>query len=232
VSSTSEPEVAVAVENRIAGTPTQLDALRRRLEWLAGRVRGPRLVRSEPGAVPALVVEVLPGERATAVVHRVDATRAIASFAGALAAVHALDASACPFVVDVASMVDGIAQRAESGELTVDDPTYAHVAPARLAGLLVDRMDRFALPSRPVVCNGHPTLGNCVIDGAVAGFERVDGLGVADVCLDLAIAARSVAREFAPSFVGPFFEAYDEASDTGAIDLARLDWFQLLDALH
>jgi aminoglycoside 3'-phosphotransferase II len=232
VSSASEPEVRSPVEDRIAGTPAQLEGVRRRLDWLAGRIPAPRLVRSENGAEPALVVEVLAGERATAVVHRVDATRTIASFAGALATVHALDASACPFEVDVASMVDDIVQRAASGELTVDDPTYAHVAPSRLAGVLADGTDRFAVPSRPVVCNGHPTLGSCVIDGAVVGFERVDGLGVADVCLDLAIAARSVAREFAPSFVGPFFEAYDEVGDTGAIDLGRLDWFQLLDALR
>jgi aminoglycoside 3'-phosphotransferase-2 len=206
--------------------------LRRRLEWLAGRVPAPRLLRSDAGPEAALFVEALPGEHATAVAHRLDATRAVASFARALAAVHALDATACPFEIDVESLVDQIVHRASTGDLSIDDPAYAHVAPSRLAELLADGAERFAAPSRPVVCNGHPTLGTCVIDGPSAGFERVDGLGVADVCFDLAIAARSVAREFAPSFVGPFFEAYDDASDAGTIDLARLDWFQLLDALR
>jgi aminoglycoside 3'-phosphotransferase-2 len=228
----SEPPVRTTTEARVVDTPAALDALRHRLDWLAGRVPAPRVLRSEAEPEPALVVEAIPGERATSVAHRLDATRAIASFAAALAAVHALDPAECPFEIDVAALVDDIVQRARSGELTVEDPAYAHVAPTRLAGLLADGMDRFAAPSRPVVCNGHPTLGTCVIDGAVAGFERIDGLGVADVCLDLAIAARSVASEFAPSFVGPFFEAYDESGDIGAIDLARLDWFQLLDALR
>jgi aminoglycoside 3'-phosphotransferase-2 len=220
------------VEKRIVDTPAALEDVRRRLDWLAGRVHAPRLLRSEPGAEPALIIEALPGEPATSVAHRLDATRAVGSFASALAALHDLDPATCPFDVDVASLVEGIVQRARSGELIVDDPAYAHVAPSRLAELLANGMDRFAAPSRPVVCNGHPTLGTCVIDGEVAGFERVDGLGTADVCFDLAIAARSVAREFAPSFVGPFFEAYDAATDTGGIDLARLDWFQLLDALR
>ena len=60
-----------------------------------------------PGPDAVLVVERLAGEPATVVQHRVDATRSIASFAGALVAVHALDAAACPFEIDVASMVDG-----------------------------------------------------------------------------------------------------------------------------
>jgi aminoglycoside phosphotransferase len=237
VSAASEPPVSASVDDQVVeewilDTPPRLDAVQRRLGWLAGRVPAPRLIRSEHGPPPTIVVEALRGERATAVEHRLDASRAITSFAGALAAVHALDASTCPFEVDVAAMVDGIVHRAATDDLAVDDPAYAHVAPERLADLLADGVDRFAIPSRPVVCNGHPTLGDCVIDGATAGFERVDGLGVADVCFDLAIAARSVARDFDPSFVGPFFEAYGDASDTWPIDLARLDWFQLLDALR
>ena len=149
VSPPSEPEVRTPVEERITGTPDRLHSIRQRLEWLDGRVPAPHLVRSETGVDAVLVVERLAGEPATAVQHRVDATRSIASFANTLAAVHALDAATCPFQIDVASMVEGVVRRAAAGELTVDDATYAHVTPARLADLLAAGAGQFAAPAGP-----------------------------------------------------------------------------------
>jgi kanamycin kinase len=233
VSDRVEPGTATVVEERISGTPAELDGLRHRLEWISGRVPAPRLLREErDGDDAVLVIEPLRGEPATAPEHRADAIRSVSAFAEALAAWHRLDAAECPFEIDVEGLVASISERARAGTLTVDDPVYAHVAPDRLAAILVEGSARFAVPSRPVVCNGHPTLGECRIDGTGAGFGRVDRSGVADVCLDLAIAARSVARDDAPSLVGTFFEAYGRATGHGQVELARLDWYQLLDALR
>jgi aminoglycoside phosphotransferase len=187
-----------------------------RLDWLEGRVP------------PA---DARGTQASTSVAHRADATNTVNAFARLLATIHGLDRADCPFVVDVADLASAAVDRVRHGEVPTD-PAYRHVDAERLAQLLEAGIANHASSLRPVVCHGRPTLDDLVIDERGRPALRNWGsLGVADPCLDLAAASRSVARSFAPSFVGPFLVEYEARSDR-RIDLVALDWFQLLDALR
>ena len=79
-----------------------------------------------------------------------------------------------------------------------------------------------------MLCHGRLTIERFLLhDGVPAGFDGWERCGVGDRYLDLAVLARSIATTMTPHLVPVLFEAY--GSDH--LDLARLDWFQLVDAV-
>ncbi len=214
------------------GTPgdTRLSSLWRRLGWLQGRTTARRPVAFDVlDGVEALITEPLRGRSALEVEYRVDAVRTIGTVGAALAALHRTGIDRCPFVIDTARLAADAQDRLATTDPStpLPDPAVAHVSPARLAAVIGEGLDRFGATDGPVLCHGHPTVDRFVLhDGAAVGFDGWDRCGAGDRYLDLAVLARSVATTLTPHLVPVLFDAYGLERP----DLARLDWFQLIDA--
>ncbi len=207
------------------GVPTLGDE-RERLEWLGERLRTPDVVAYDVNdeGTGFLVTSVLPGADGVDLLHRVDGDRTVTAFAEALRALHSLPIDECPFDGSVAIRLADAAQRVDLGMVDVArlDAAYQRYSPEVLLGFARD-----SVPAEEdlVVAHGGYVLGNVVLDdGEVVGFLDVGRLGVADRHCDLAVAARSIARNLGPDAVGRFMLAYGLEWP----DPRKIDFFLLL----
>jgi aminoglycoside phosphotransferase len=211
-----------------------LGDLRRRLEWLRGRVVAPVPLGFDVcDGRELLLTSPVAGTSAMEVEYRVDAVRTVQFLGAALADIHRIDVSDCPFVIDVAALVDGACRRLRAPADPVDplqiDPAVAHVASERLADVLEQGLARYAAVTEPVLCLGRPSVQDFRLEtGRPVGFEGWDQCGAGDRYLDLATLAAGVARDLTPHLVPVLFESYG----LDRPELGRLDWYQLLDSVR
>lgn len=179
--------------------------------WLAGEV-DPRLL-SSPG------VAVVAFGRALAVLH--DASRS-------------LDLDGCPFDASLATHLGAAARRVDDGLVdtaALDDPFDRYEATdlleraRRLAGVTraPDATDR-------VLVHGDLCVSNLLLDpgsGTAVGAVDWAWAGVGDRHLDLAVTARSLARNFSGEVLPDFFAAYGELDP----DPLRLEAYALIEEL-
>ncbi len=224
-----------------SGPGQGLDLLRaehERMVWLAGRVPVPEvIVWSDPvtdpdgrGGVtdaPAfLLMTALGGSIAIADVHRSDAEALIRALAAGLRRFHEVPVAECPFPFGLDDRLAVAAARVDQHLVDQADfePAYRRYAPDRLFELLV--AGRPSGPEDLVVVHGDFCLPNVLVDGPeVVGFLDVGRCGIADRYVDLAIVARSLARNVSPEALGPFFDAYG----LDLPDLLKVDFYVLLD---
>lgn len=202
---------------------------------LAGRLPVPRVERFVATADGAfLLTAPAPGSPATHPDHHQDPDALVRALAAGLRRVHELS-------VDDITDQPGLDPRLQRARTRVErelvdradfEPAYARYTPERLLELLED-----ARPTGDedlVVVHGDPTFANLLLGPgtaaeqgrlAVTGYVDLARAGVADRYLDLAIAARSLARNLSPDALGPFFHAYG----IEAPDLRKVDFYVLLD---
>ncbi len=206
-----------------------LDAEAQRLRWLQGHLPVPEVVAHltdpDDGSVH-LVTTGLPGRPATAAHLAGDVLAHLAAIGRGLRRVHELPIDSCPFRTGLDERLALAAERLELGlvDPATFEPAYARYTPERLYELLA--------AARPdgeedlVVVHGDPSLPNLLLDTAgVCGYVDLGRCGVADRHLDLAICARSIARNIDREALGPFLAAYGPESPS----LARIDFYVLLD---
>jgi len=179
--------------------------------WLAGTT-DPRLMRS-----PEIAVE---------------------SFARALASLHEasrrIDLAACPFDAGLEARLAQAAARVEAGLVDtarLEDP-YDRYRP----GDLLDRVRRMADATKPpqpedtVLLHGDVCVSNVVFDPAYSttvGAVDWAFAGVGDRHQDLAITARSLARNLSGEVLPDFFAAYGLSEP----DLLRIETYVALEEL-
>ncbi|HET8931405.1 MAG TPA: phosphotransferase [Acidimicrobiales bacterium] len=179
--------------------------------WLEGTV-DPRLMRS-----PEIAVE---------------------SFARALASLHEasrrIDLDDCPFDAGLDSRIAEAAARIDAGLVDtsrLDDP-YDHYTP----GELLDRVRQMADATNPpapedrVLLHGDLCVSNVVFDPAYSttvGAVDWAFAGVGDRHQDLAITARSLARNLSGEVLPDFFSTYGLAEP----DLLRIETYVALEEL-
>lgn len=201
-----------------------------RLAWLSGRAPVAEvLVRHVDDAGAGwLLTAALPGSDATDLVHHGDPERLVAALARGLRRWHdELPVDACPFDTRLDVRLAGARQRIAAGRVDADDfePLHRGRSPEELLAIIESlRPDDEDL----VVVHGDPCLPNVLLHrGAVIGWVDVGRSGVADRHLDLAVAARSIARNLGGHAVGPFFDAYGVEWP----DVRRIELYTLLDEL-
>ncbi len=136
-----------------------------------------------------------------------------------LRTLHVLDAETCPFDHRAEHRIAAARRRLDAGHYDGDDVDNG---PANYAMLWSTRPAHEDL----VVAHGDACLPNFLArDGRFTGLIDCGRLGVADRYQDLALAARSIARNHGSAFVPAFFSAYgiDEP------DEQKLAWYALLD---
>lgn len=199
-----------------------------RLRWLAAHVPVPTVV--EAGADDDhewLVVTALPGSDATSLEHQFDPERLLRLLGEGLRRFHdTVPVDGCPFDSTTDTDLARAASRVEAGLVDESDfePLFSGMDASRLYDLMIE--------SRPggdddlVVLHGDYCVPNVIVDaGSVSGFVDLGRAGVGDRHRDLGIAARSIAQNFGGHAVPVFIDAYGLEHP----DLARLDFFVMLD---
>jgi aminoglycoside phosphotransferase len=161
-------------------------------------------------------------------VHHVEVEALIRSFAQALRRLHELPIDGCPFDRRVDHELPRAGARVDAGAVDAAalSPAYRRYAPARLHELLVQ--SRPAGDEDLVVVHGSYGLNAIHLEhGAVTGYVDLARAGIADRYVDLAIAARELARTISPEALGPFFVEYG----IDYPDLRKIDFYVLLDEL-
>lgn len=154
-------------------------------------------------------------------------TQVTSILAQALRNLHALPWADCPFdhrpdqrVLAAKARVDAKAV----DETDFDDERQGLTAEQVFAQLVAAQPHTLD----PVVTHGDACLPNLLADGAVfSGFIDCGRLGVSDRYQDLALAARSVARNLGDEWVAAFFDAYGVSPDA-----ERIRFYQLLDEFY
>lgn len=149
----------------------------------------------------------------------VPAEAAVRLVASALRQLHALDPSTCPFDLRSSIRVPEATAHYEAGLYDGDDPDNG---PADHARLLATRPTTEDL----VVTHGDACFPNFMAEhGRFTGFIDCGRLGVADRYQDLALACRSLERNYGAESLPAFLAAYGITE----ADEAKLAWYKLLD---
>jgi len=165
-----------------------------------------------------LLMSALPGHD-LAQSHDLGPINACEIVAQALKTLHSLDAATCPFDHRAELRIAEARTRLDAGLYDGPDPENG---PADYAVLFSTRPAREDL----VVAHGDACLPNFLArDGQLTGLIDCGRLGVADRYQDLALAARSIGRNYGRAFIPAFFSAYgiDEP------DEQKIAWYALLD---
>lgn len=194
-----------------------------RLNWFVGRAPVPRVIAFERDLSGTyLLTQTVQGVAAHDAASPADCVDAIAT---GLRALHALDATACPFDAQLSVTIERARANAVAGR--VDEADFdAGRAGRRALDLLADVEATRPTDEDLVVTHGDYCLPNVILaaNGGVAGFIDLGRAGVADRYQDLALAARSIAYNFGDAYVAPFFAAYGIDPDP-----KRIAFYQLLD---
>lgn len=210
------------------GLETTLADEAERLRWLADHLSVPEVIAIGSDADHEwLVLTALPGSDATSLEHQFDPERLLQILGQALRRFHDMvPADGCPFDSTTDTDMARAAARVDAGLVDESDfePLFAGMSASRLYELMAE--------SRPggddelVVIHGDYCVPNVIVDaGSVSGFVDLGRAGVGDRHRDLGIAARSVAHNFGGHAVPVFVDAYGLEQP----DLARLDFFIMLD---
>lgn len=211
---------------RKEGDPEDIAAEAARLAWLTEHgFPCPRVVDHQPGV---LVMTAVPGRSAAEDWPDDLRPRVVDAFADALRALHDMPTAACPFDRSLAVAVPAAERAVDFGRVNLDalDPERRRWTAPRL----LEELHR----TRPtaedlVVCHGDPCLANLLFDddGRLTGVIDVGRLGVADRYHDLAIATRSLANNWGPSYADRLLKRY--GLPAGRVDAEKIRFYQLLD---
>jgi aminoglycoside phosphotransferase len=199
-----------------------------RMRWFAPFVPVPEVVEAgTEERTEWLVTAALPGSDATNPEHHVDVERLVRTLGMALRRFHdEVPVDGCPFDATTPTDVERARLRTEAGRVDASD--FAAIYQGLSARALFDLMVDSGVPDGDdlVVLHGDFCVPNVVIhQGSITGYLDVGRAGVGDRHRDVAIACGSIARNFGGHAVGLFVDAYG----TDRPDLARLDFFAMLD---
>ncbi len=198
------------------------------LRWLQGRATAPRLIWSgEVAGRPAMLTDAVAGVALHELAPDLAETGAAAALR-ALARLHALPISECPFDERLDVKLGECQRRVERGEVEVDrfDPDNSGAAPA---DILAELLARRPAAEDLVVTHGDACLPNFIVrpDGEAAIID-LGRFGVADRHQDLALFVRSARRNFpALDIEALLARHYPVAADPG-----KLAYYRQLDELY
>lgn len=210
------------------GLPQTLFAERERLRWFAGRLPVPPLAGYAVDAEREfLVMTRLPGidlSHPDAVLHAARNTRLMAL---ALRELHALPIQECPFDMTLPTRLKQARELLERGlvdESDFDDEHLGRSGAELLAELVRTRPAKEDL----VVTHGDACCPNFIGQGELlSGLIDLGRAGIADRHMDLALAHRSIGRNYGPEHAEAFLDAYGRE----LVDEGKLAYYRLLDEL-
>lgn len=207
------------------GTSSELPDEVERLRWLRRNgLPGPDVLDAgTEGSRHWLLMRAVPGQDLASARHLAP-QQVIDILATALRTLHRVPVETCPFDHSLEARIATARQRMNAGlveETDFDDERQGLRLPEVFADLLASRpktVDR-------VITHGDACLPNFMADaGRFSGFIDCGRLGVSDRFQDLALAARSIERNFGREWVALFFRQYGMMPDQ-----QRIRFYCLLD---
>lgn len=221
----------LAVKLAWDGSPASQAMLKRELavlQWLQGHARVPRVLWSGEGGVGwAIVAEVLEGEPVSNVPPE-HGERALIEVIQALARLHQMPASGCPFLRSLKVVLREAEDRVRAGRVDEADfkPEHSGLTADALLALVQARQPR---TENLVLTHGDASLPNFIWSpGGDVGFVDLGRFGLADPWQDLALFLRSSHRNH------PDIDAEAlllKHYPLGRIDEERCAFYRLLDEL-
>jgi aminoglycoside 3'-phosphotransferase II len=199
-----------------------------RMRWLVDHVAVPEVVAAgADDGVEWLLATARPGSDATRPEHGMDAERLVRTLADGLRLFHErVPVAGCPFDATTDTAIAAALARVDAGRVDETDFQPLHL------GMSATELFEVMVASRPegddelVVLHGDYCVPNVILDeGAITGYVDLGRSGIGERHRDVAIAARSIADNFGGHAVGLFVDAYGLERP----DLARLDFFVMLD---
>lgn len=216
---------ALFLKSEPAGLLSELPGEVERLQWLQRLdLPGPAVVGfTTDDNRHWLLMTAVPG-RDLASADDLPSAQVVAVLAQALRRLHQVPIAMCPFHHPLEERIAVARDRVRLGlvdEADFDDERQGQSASDVLAQLLSTR----PLACDPVVTHGDACLPNFMAAGSdFTGFIDCGRLGVSDRYQDLALTARSVARNLGQAWVAPFFREYGVEPDH-----ERMAFYCLLD---
>lgn len=196
------------------------------LQWLEGKLPVPQvLCYCYDSGYQYLLMTEIQGTPSYDSVFAADLPQLVRLLAKGLRMIHSIDIKDCPFDQSLSVKIKTASYRTAQGLVREDD--FDAVRQGRKAQDLLEEL----LALRPtaedlVFTHGDYCLPNVLIkDGDISGFIDWSRGGIADRYQDLALAARSLTRNFDAKFVPLLFAEYGLTQ----IDYAKIEYYQLLD---
>ena len=206
----------------------ELLAEKERLQWLQGRLPVPEVYAfSADNERSFLLLSEIPGLESCNETFKRDIPTVVRLLAQGLRLIHSVAIADCPFDRRLTRTIALAKRRVEAG--LVDEADFDMERRESRANELFATL----LESRPeeedvVFVHGDYCLPNILIEPSrprITGFIDWGRAGIADRYQDLALAARSVKRNFGPGWEPLLWEAYDLQT----VDAAKIEFYKLLD---
>lgn len=200
-----------------------------RLEWLKGKLPVPRVLFYEKDEVNEyLLMSEIKGVNASDQSHRDDLPAMLESLGYGLKSIHRVRIANCPFDQSLNVKIKEAKNRVEQKQVDEDD--FDEVRKGRNARDLLDEL----ISNRPVMeelvfTHGDFCLPNIIMENKrIGGFIDWGRAGIADKYQDVALAIRSISRNFGKEYVPFFLEGYG-ISD---LDKSKVNYYQLMDEFY
>jgi aminoglycoside phosphotransferase len=208
------------------GSPDPLLAEKLRLEWIGDRLPVPQVrLFAEDHLRQYLLLSEIPGVDASRSVHEGNIPQLVRLLAQGLRMIHGLPADGCPFDQTLGPNIEEARRRVRDG--FVDEADFDAERRGRRASDLFDELLRAGPSGEDLTfTHGDYCLPNIIIDGdAIGGFVDWGRAGVADRYQDLALAARSLERNWGAEWVPLLFREYGIEMP----DEKKIEFYKLLD---
>jgi aminoglycoside phosphotransferase len=197
-----------------------------RLEWLVGILPVPKVLHfTEDDMYEYMLISETPGKISCDSSFKECVPPIVHLLATGLRKIHDVKIEQCPFDQRLDTKIESARKRAQLG--LVDEDDFDDNRQGRKAGDLFQEL----IATRPtqedlVFTHGDYCLPNIIINkDSVGGFIDWGRAGIADRYQDLALAIRSLARNFGEEYVPLFFKEYGLEK----VDQSKIQFYQLLD---
>lgn len=216
---------ALYMKTAAAPDVLELEAEYARLAWLKDKVPVAEIVDFRSNSQQAaLLTRALPGANAIYAAKR-NRWAVVSRLAGALRELHAIPTAGCPFDRSLAVVIDSARERVMAGRVDESDFDEEHKG-LRARDLLTLLKQQQPATENLVITHGDACLPNIVFEGSYfRGFVDCGRSGLADAYQDLALASRSIARNYGRKYVNAFFESYGLRE----VDDSKLSYYRLAD---
>jgi aminoglycoside phosphotransferase len=199
---------------------------RERLEWLQGKLPVPEVViYDKVESNEYLLTTELAGVNASAKSHISNVLLMMKELALGLRVIHAVNIDDCPFINKLDIKIEQARERVH--KQLVDEEDFDEVRKGQKAVNLFEELISQKPSSEDLVfTHGDYCLPNIIIhEGKVNGFIDWGRAGIADRYQDIALAVRSITRNFGKEYTETFFEEYGLTQ----LDRTKIEYYQKLD---
>jgi aminoglycoside phosphotransferase len=197
-----------------------------RLQWLQGKLPVPMVVLYDKDeSNEYLLITEVAGVNASDNLHSSNVPLMIREIAMGLRMVHAVNIGDCPFHYGLDIRLEQARERVH--KQLVDEEDFDDVRKGQKAvNLFVQLISQKPSGEDLVFTHGDYCLPNIIVyEGKVNGFIDWGRAGIADRYQDIALAVRSITRNFGKEYIEMFLQGYGLTQ----LDRTRIEYYQLLD---